>query len=247
MDLKANPCPACQNQDALLVIDGGGEERLIRCQVCRLTYVDPPISQAALAPIYSGRKPLAEGDRYPFNKAAHRHRRARVRAWRLRRYLQNADALDIGCGGGFMVEAMHRRGARASGVDLDPGAIAYARNNHSAENQFHCGAPTDLLARGLSFDFIHCAQVIEHVGEINDFIAAMVRLLRLGGRVYLKTPDRDHWLVRHEPKTWPKPPQYVHYFTRPALRHLLSRHGFVVERMFVDLKPSIQVVARRRP
>ena len=40
--------------------------------------------------------------------------------------------LDLGCGGGFMAEAMARRGASVTGVDPSPAALASA-TRHAAE------------------------------------------------------------------------------------------------------------------
>src|SRR5579872_4862565 len=46
--------------------------------------------------------------------------------------LAGARALDVGCGGGLLSEALSRRGARVTGIDLAPGMVEVARL-HAAE------------------------------------------------------------------------------------------------------------------
>ena len=96
-----------------------------RCGQCGFVYLDPMPTSEALATLYDGGTSGGiSADAYP--KADSRLRRARIRALRFVHHLRGRDALDIGCGGGFMTEAMGGFGARAVGVDIDPQAIAYA-------------------------------------------------------------------------------------------------------------------------
>ena len=245
MPKRSRICPICEGGQTAFFASKAGHD-FSKCEACGFIYIDPEIPQAALAPIYSAQPASNRPERYPFDKARHRRRRAWLRAWRLARYFRAGDAIDIGCGGGFMVDAMQRQGARAVGLDLDPEAIAFASANHHPEARFYCEALSGFEARGLSFDFGHSSQVIEHVGEVNEFVAAWARLIRPGGWFYLKTPDRDHWRTGRKPADWPDPPAYVQYFNRASIKLLLERHGFEVRRMFFDFKPSIQLLARRR-
>ncbi len=88
---------------------------------------------------------------YP--KAASRFRRARIKALRFVRYIRGRDAIDIGCGGGFMVEAMRRVGARTAGLDINPQAITYAER-HFPENRFFCEDVAAFEGHDLAFDFV---------------------------------------------------------------------------------------------
>lgn len=74
-----------------------------RCGHCGFVYLDPMPSSQALAALYDGGAGGGiTAEAYP--KAESRLRRARVRAFRFWRHLRGRDVLDIGCGGGFMVE-----------------------------------------------------------------------------------------------------------------------------------------------
>ena len=199
-----------------------------------------------LAALYDGGAGVGVISEADYPKGRSRFRRARIRAWRFGRFLKGRDALDIGCGGGFVAEAMRRRGARASGLDIDPQSIAYAARNFP-DCRFFCEDMTDFAGRGLAFDFVHCSEVLEHLPDIEGFMAALARITRPRARVYITTPDIGHWRVPSTVTTWDvfSPPFHVQFFTRKAIAILFERHGFRLRRVYVKLKPGLQVLAER--
>lgn len=216
-----------------------------RCADCGFVFLEPMPAAETLAALYGGGGGGAISETsYP--KSRSRFRRARIRAWRHGRYLAGRDALDIGCGGGFVVEAMRRRGARASGLDIDPQAIAYAARSFP-ECRFTCEDLAVFAERGLAFDFIHCSEVIEHVADIAGFMAALARIARPGARLYVTTPDIGHWRVPGDVTAWNmfSPPTHLQFFTRRAIAILFERHGFRLRRVYFKLKPGLQVLAER--
>jgi SAM-dependent methyltransferase len=239
-------CPVCASGKTGFFVEKNGHA-FLKCQDCDLVYVHPALPPQELAPLYAAQGAPATGLRYPFDKIDSRRARAKVRAARLQKYFVNADAIDLGCGGGYMVEGMKKAGAkRAVGIDLDPEAIEFAKKNHHPEAEYYCEAIEQFLKRGEKFDFGHSSQVIEHVGNFNEFVAGWAALVRPGGRFFLKTPDRKHWLTGRDPGTWPNPPSYTQYFSRRNIRLLLEKHGFEVEKIFFNLKPAMEIIARRK-
>ena len=215
-----------------------------RCADCGFVFLEPMPAAEALAALYDGGGGVISETSYP--KARSRLRRARVRAWRFGRHLAGRDALDIGCGGGFVAEAMRRRGARASGLDIDRQAIAYAARTFP-ECRFYREDMTDFAGRGLAYDFIHCSEVIEHLPDIEGFMAALAQITRPRARVYVTTPDIGHWRVPGDVTAWDvfSPPAHLQFFTRRAIAILFERHGFRLRRVYFKLKPGLQVLAER--
>ena len=74
-------------------------------------------------------------DFYP--KAKSRLHRALRIAMHLYRFAWRGPVLDVGCGGGFQVEAFRRFGMRPTGLDISANYIAFARNAFS-KNYFYC-------------------------------------------------------------------------------------------------------------
>ena len=141
---------------------------------------------------------------------------------------------------------MRRRGARASGLDIAPQAIAYATRSFP-EYRFYCEDMAVFAERGLAFDFIHCSEVIEHVADIAGFMAALARITRPGAQLYVITPDIGHWRVPGDVTAWNmfSPPTHLQFFTRRAIAILFERHGFRLRRVYLKLKPGLQVLAER--
>lgn len=243
---NTRPCPVCDSAETRHFTEKNNYA-FLKCGHCALVFIHPELPPANLVPLYNEIGAPEEGLRYPYNKVDHRRQRAMIRAMRVAKYFKGKDAIDIGCGGGYMVDAMQKGGARqAVGIDLDPEAIDFAQKNHHSHAKFYCESIEAFLKRGQAFDFGHSSQVIEHVGNFNEFVENWARLIRPGGHFFLKTPDRQHWRAGEHPETWPNPPHYTQYFNRKSIRILLEKHGFEVVKMFVSFKPAIETIARRK-
>ena len=102
--------------------------------------------------------------------------------------------LDVGCGGGLLSEALTRHGAHVTGIDLAPAMIEVARL-HSHESQLSidyelCSAEAYAERATERFDVITCMELIEHVASPEALVAAMARLLRPGGDLFVATINR---------------------------------------------------------
>jgi 2-polyprenyl-6-hydroxyphenyl methylase/3-demethylubiquinone-9 3-methyltransferase len=102
--------------------------------------------------------------------------------------------LDVGCGGGLASEAMARRGAEVTGIDMAGGPLDVARL-HALE----AGVKVDyrLASAGQlavecpgSFDVVTCLEMLEHVPRPSGIVASLARLVRPGGHVICSTINR---------------------------------------------------------
>jgi SAM-dependent methyltransferase len=105
---------------------------------------------------------------------------------------------DIGCGAGFWLDEMVRRGVRDDqllGIDLAPGNVRRARERgHHAET----GDVLNLQLASNSFDFTFCAGVIHHTPDPDAALRQLVRVTTGGGHIYLAVYNKWHpyfWLV----------------------------------------------------
>jgi 2-polyprenyl-6-hydroxyphenyl methylase / 3-demethylubiquinone-9 3-methyltransferase len=104
-------------------------------------------------------------------------------------------ALDVGCGGGLLAESLCRAGARVTAVDLAPAMIEAARE-HAREAQLAIdyrleSAEALAAAEPRSFDVVTCMEMLEHVPDPAATLAALARLTRPGGHVFVSTLHRN--------------------------------------------------------
>lgn len=107
--------------------------------------------------------------------------------------LQGLSLLDIGCGGGLLSEPMARLGATVTGVDASERNIATA-SVHAARQDlgidYHQGTAEALAGSGAQFDVVLALEIVEHVADVDLFLASCGRLVKPGGLLFLSTLNR---------------------------------------------------------
>jgi len=234
-------CPVCHG----LEVTGLGEKNgfpLVLCRTCTQRFTDPmpapEVIDAYYAQYWINHKNIKNGDRKI-------RKLKRILSPVLRR-APGRDFLDIGCNTGFGVEAARRLGYRATGIDLSPEAIEIARDLYP-ENIFIAGRAQEFASSGLQYDAILCREVIEHMPEVHSFMGALARLMKIGGVLWLTTPDAGHFRVPRNFPEWKEviPPEHICFYTFRSLKQLLGAYGIeIVSRKFL-WKPSLRVLARR--
>jgi SAM-dependent methyltransferase len=137
---------------------------------------------------------------------------------------KDAPILDVGCGRGYALEDLRALGYRnLAGLDTDASQVAFARGLGLAVEQ-----PGDTVAhlreRPDAYAAILLMDVLEHVRRESqpDFLAAVARALRPGGRVVITVPNAasaiaSFWL--HNDTT------HQTSFTSDGLSFLLEQAG----------------------
>ncbi len=127
-------------------------------------------------------------------KALHALNPARLDYVAKRAKLQGVTALDVGCGGGLLSEALAKAGAEVTAIDLAPELVKVARL-HKLESKvtvdYRLQSAESLAAeRPGAFDVVTCMEMLEHVPDPAAIIAACATLLKPGGRLFLSTLNR---------------------------------------------------------
>jgi ubiquinone/menaquinone biosynthesis C-methylase UbiE len=101
------------------------------------------------------------------------------------------DVLDIGAGAGI-VEAMNFRGLarRVCGVDLDPRV-----ESNPFLDEGRVADASGIPYPDSSFDAVFADNVMEHLDEAKTVFAEIARVLKPGGTLLFKTPNRKHYMT----------------------------------------------------
>ena len=109
------------------------------------------------------------------------------------RPLAGLRVLDIGCGGGILSEPLARLGATMTSIDPAPDNIAIA-SRHADESgltiDYRATTAEQLAAGGATFDVVLAMEVVEHVTDVNAFVATCCSMVEPGGLFFAATLNR---------------------------------------------------------
>lgn len=150
---------------------------------------------------------------------------------RLMRHMPRVDdrekkLLDVGSGNGQFLLDAQKTGWRATGLELDPKAVAVSRA--LGLHVIHGGIEMmDDFEN--EFDVITLSHVIEHLHNPRSAIEACFRALKPGGMLWLETPNIGSLGHKLYGRWWRglEPPRHLVIFSRDALANLLMQAGFV--------------------
>ncbi|MFE1923887.1 class I SAM-dependent methyltransferase [Streptomyces asoensis] len=135
-------------------------------------------------------------------------------------------SLDVGCGGGYLVEALQLLGVRAFGVDGSEYAIGRAA--HRTENgRFICGdlRSPEVVENG-PYDVITMMDFLEHVENPVAEISAACSLLAANGRLVVMTPHYGRRLSKAQGRDYVQfKPDHLYHFDEDTLVRVMEKAG----------------------
>ncbi len=103
-------------------------------------------------------------------------------------------AVDVGCGGGILAEAMAKAGAEVTGIDMADEALTVAKL-HALESavsvQYQQITAEDFAAANQeAFDLVTCMEMLEHVPEPASVVKACAALAKPGATLVFSTLNK---------------------------------------------------------
>ena len=109
------------------------------------------------------------------------------------RALEGLALVDIGCGGGVLCEPLARLGAQVTGLDPAPTNISVASAHAEAGGlsiDYRQQTIEALVAEGARYDIVLAMEVVEHVADVEAFVAACCAAVKPGGLLVMATLNR---------------------------------------------------------
>jgi len=103
--------------------------------------------------------------------------------------------IDIGCGGGILSEALAKKGAKVTGIDMVQASLDVA-NLHRLESGVEIDyvlttAEDWALKHAQTYDVVCCLEMLEHVPDPSAIVHACAQLVKPGGKVIFSSLNRN--------------------------------------------------------
>jgi 2-polyprenyl-3-methyl-5-hydroxy-6-metoxy-1,4-benzoquinol methylase len=227
-------CPACDQDGEYWDTKDG--YAIARCGGCGCGFVWPRPDAKILIEHYRNQEA-----RYARSPTAARYRDEMpadcepkvVLADLLKLGVRRGRLLDVGAGKGRFSVAFARAGFDVTALEPDPAYAERLRNLphvgvvESTFEAWEPGRPPEPL-----FDVVNMGQVLEHVHSPSLWVSKASRLLKPGGVLAVATPNFGSLLtlILRKREGHICPPEHVNFYTRDAIRKLISRAGLAVIR-----------------
>jgi 2-polyprenyl-3-methyl-5-hydroxy-6-metoxy-1,4-benzoquinol methylase len=232
----AHLCRLCGSTRASVRLDNavdyitGEQFNVQRCDGCGLATTDP--QPASMDPYYPAAYRRYGGITLRMLRWLYGWR---VRGW-AKRFSRQGRALEVGCGEGWMLGALQRRGWQVLGSER----TVEAAKSAAATN----GIPMfvgDLDAIGSSarFDLIVLFQALEHLAEPVARLRQSADLLDPGGVLVVAVPNFASWQARAFGRWWfhLDVPRHLHHFSPLVLEAAFEKVGLrVIRTRFVSFE-----------
>jgi SAM-dependent methyltransferase len=224
-------CPLCGGGEFSFVFhdkSGGFHFLILECRKCGLLVSNPRLKQRFF-------NAISDIDLHQADVCSHNLKKYDRLFNLLPSGGSNPRLLDVGCCRGEFVGLAVKRGYDAYGVDMVPVFVEYARNSFGERFTL---VESDLSAaveklRIASFDIITLWDVIEHIDEPVEFCRNLVKFLRPGGSIFLRTPNRQGQLIKRrilhpffgDQITYVNPIEHIQIFGPPNIQMLAGLCG----------------------
>jgi 2-polyprenyl-3-methyl-5-hydroxy-6-metoxy-1,4-benzoquinol methylase len=152
--------------------------------------------------------------------------------------LSRGKLLDLGCGGGEMLQIAHQLGWDCLGLELDPQAVLACKENGLKVIE---GSYNKLDDYPSYFDCIICSHVLEHVHSPIEALEKIKHALKPGGVLLLSCPNAMSKAGQYFGVYWRglEAPRHIAIPSAHFLRTFLEKNGFEVEQFVNNSFPTI--------
>ncbi|MBL1174992.1 class I SAM-dependent methyltransferase [Pantanalinema sp. GBBB05] len=140
--------------------------------------------------------------------------------------------LEVGCGSGFFLESLKKKGLECIGLELNEDAVRLATDKGLSV------FAQDLIEHTQSnlgqYDIVCSFQVLEHIVDVSKFLRACVDCLKPGGKLIIVVPNNDPFYKLDKYHTLNLPPHHMGLWNKRSLENLEKFFPIKVDKVFVE-------------
>jgi 2-polyprenyl-3-methyl-5-hydroxy-6-metoxy-1,4-benzoquinol methylase len=239
---KYAKCPVCHSEDIKQKIKTrdffltGESFTIYTCEKCGILFTNPRPEEEKLADYYKSENYYSHNAKgqgiIPKVYRTIRKRNIIYKYKLITRFVPNGKILDIGCGTGEFLYFFKTKGWITKGVEPGEKARTFAGENY----QLKIGTEDYLdEAEEKSFDVITLWHVLEHVGDINNRLNQINRLLKDEGLLVIALPNPESADAKYYGQYWAgyDVPRHLFHFPPQAFENLMSQYNLEI----IEKKP----------
>ncbi|MFT3980932.1 MAG: class I SAM-dependent methyltransferase [Ferruginibacter sp.] len=235
-------CPVCESKNLQLFLHAKdytvSQESfsLIQCNNCGFVFTQDIAPQEEIGRYYQSQDYISHSDTKQgmINKLYHRVRKITLAGKRklvsVETGLTKGSLLDVGCGTGAFLHEMKQAGWSITGLEPDDTAREKALELYNIQAK-----PSHELfnLEPAGFDAITMWHVLEHVHQLNEYVAQLDKLLKPGGRLFIAVPNYTSGDAAHYKESWAAydVPRHLYHFSPKSMQVLMQRHGLQVKKV----------------
>jgi 2-polyprenyl-3-methyl-5-hydroxy-6-metoxy-1,4-benzoquinol methylase len=232
-------CPVCGSSSLSSILKAKDHTvsqesfAIVQCDTCSLRFTQDVPDQASITPYYKSENYISHTDTAKglVNRLYHAIRKRTLT--RKRKLIQQATGLsggvllDIGSGTGSFLNEMNQAGWKATGLEPDPDARSMAKQLYGVDL---LDIPALYAQAADSFDAITLWHVLEHVHDLQAFIAQLKKLVKKSGKIFIAVPNYNATDAKVYQEYWAAydVPRHLYHFSPQSMKVLLEKHGLKV-------------------
>jgi 2-polyprenyl-3-methyl-5-hydroxy-6-metoxy-1,4-benzoquinol methylase len=215
-----------------------GSFTFLRCTDCGLVFQNPEGAKKSYSQIYPQfYGAYANGSSRDYEDKINTHANA-IRGRALETFLASGTLFDVGCGSGFFLKFMKRRGWDVSGLDPAKEHVAFAKERLKIKN-VHQGFWPAADRHMKKVDAVSFLHVIEHLQNPGRALLEAKEMMHSGGVIIIETPNVESWPIRifRSRALTLDAPRHMVLFSLKTLSIALEKAGFKILHL-VTFSPS---------
>jgi SAM-dependent methyltransferase len=132
---------------------------------------------------------------------------------------------EVGCATGFLLSMIKKAGySNLTGIDPSPGCTAAAKKHYGIDVLTNTISNIELADN--SVDILLLVGVLEHIGDLDDSLQKLWRIIKPGGKFFIAVPDGSQYFNGQDAPFQEFSVEHINFFGPGSLENLMKKNKF---------------------